>query len=289
MKIRQFIRHATSSGPLNFVLTNRLGRNAWTLFIGWFSKIESPWLAHCSIRVWSVFADLDLRDASTQQFSSLHACFTRALIPGARPQDNRPHILTSPSDGVVGAMGIVCEGLVLQAKGMAYSLDELLQSKGDANEFEGGIYITLRLTSAMYHRFHAPHDLTIDRVVHVPGDVWNVNPPALQRVARLFCRNERAAIHARLLDGAQRIALVPVAAVLVASIRLHFLDLVLHRGYRGSNRIWCSHFCPKGAELGWFEHGSTIIVLAPKGFRPVSEITCGSRVRAGQALLETSG
>ena len=72
----------------------------------------------------------------------------------------------------------------------------------------------------MYHRFHAPHDMVVERVNYIGGDTWNVNPVALARVNRLFCRNERAAIHGRLERGGHPIALVPVAAVLVASIRL---------------------------------------------------------------------
>ncbi|MDA4835375.1 phosphatidylserine decarboxylase, partial [Enterobacter hormaechei] len=82
---------------------------------------------------------------------------------------------------------------------------------------------TLRLTARMYHRFHAPHELTVDGVTYLSGDCWNVNPIALKRVERLFCRNERAVIEARLKDGTPML-LVPVAAILVASIRLSFLD-----------------------------------------------------------------
>jgi phosphatidylserine decarboxylase len=286
MNIRQSIRRFASDERVNFVLTNHLGRNAWTLLIGRFSKIESPWLAGWSIRVWRLFTDLDLSDSRSRHFTSLHACFTRELVPNARPQDMRAHIVTSPSDGIVGAMGTIAQGTALQAKGMTYPLEELLQSKGDAQQFEGGTYITLRLTSAMYHRFHAPHDVAIDRVVYVRGDTWNVNPPALARVSRLFCRNERAVIHARLLQSNLPIALVPVAAVLVASIRLHFIDVLLHLRYRGARRIWCDHACPKGAELGWFEHGSTIVVLVPKGSKPVEGLQTGARVRVGQALVE---
>ena len=74
----------------------------------------------------------------------------------------------------------------------------------------------------MYHRFHAPHDCTVLHVTYLSGDTWNVNPIALARVERLFCRNERALLRARLKTG-QVIALVPVAAILVASLRLHFL------------------------------------------------------------------
>ena len=90
----------------------------------------------------------------------------------------------------------------------------------------------------MYHRFHAPHDCEVRHVTHLSGDTWNVNPIALKRVERLFCRNERAVLRARLASG-HELALVPVAAILVASLRLHFLDLLLHPRYGGPNELPC--------------------------------------------------
>ena len=80
----------------------------------------------------------------------------------------------------------------------------------------------------MYHRFHAPHDLRVSGVTYFSGDAWNVNPPALKRVEKLFCKNERALIRTRLEASGHEVLLVPVAAVLVASIRLHFADVLLH-------------------------------------------------------------
>jgi phosphatidylserine decarboxylase len=144
----------------------------------------------------------------------------------------------------------------------------------------------------MYHRFHAPYDCTVDKVRYFSGDTWNVNPIALKRVEKLFCKNERAFLSTRLtgagpLQG-QRIALVPVAAILVASIRLHFLDVLLHMGYTGAKTIGCDAALGKGQEMGWFQHGSTVIVLAPAGFRLCEGLAQGTQVRMGQALLRWS-
>ena len=80
----------------------------------------------------------------------------------------------------------------------------------------------------MYHRFHAPYDCRVEQVTYVSGDTWNVNPIALQRIEKLFCKNERAIIRCRLNASGHLITLVPVAAILVASIRLHFVDVLLH-------------------------------------------------------------
>lgn len=269
---------------LNFLLTNRVPRIALTRCMGWFSRLRSPLLARASIAVWRLFTDLDLADAKQQRFASLHECFTRELQPGARVVDPRPDVLASPCDAIVGAGGKVGDGTLLQAKGMPYRIEDLFGSTEAAAPFIGGQYLTLRLTSSMYHRFHAPDDATLEHVTYLAGDTWNVNPIALARVERLFCRNERAAIRLRLADGTP-LALVPVAAILVASIRLHALDVRLHLRWRGPTEMPCQVRVKRGEELGWFEHGSTIIVFVPPGFVPAEGMGAGQRIRMGQALL----
>ncbi len=174
--------------------------------------------------------------------------------------------------------------MVLQAKGFPYSVVDLVGDPQLAERYRNGSYVTLRLTSSMYHRFHAPHDLRVERVTYISGDTWNVNPIALQRIERLFCKNERAAIECRLARTGQLITLVPVAAILVASIRLRFLDVRLHLRYQGPNRIECDARLGKGEEMGWFEHGSTIIVFAPPGMSLCPQWTAGDTIRMGQPL-----
>ena len=283
------LRRLFAQEDLNFLLTNRVPRFALTRFMGWFSKIRHPWVRDASIAVWRLFTDIDLSDAKKQRFDSLHDLFTRELQPGARCVDADPSILASPCDAIVGACGAV-EGLrVFQAKGFDYTLPELLGSEDAAAPWRDGCYATLRLTSAMYHRFHAPHDGRVRRVTYFSGDTWNVNPIALERIERLFCRNERAAIEMQLAQGGAPVALVAVAAILVASLRLKFCDAHLHLRYRGPNLIDCDAAVAKGDELGHFEHGSTIIVFAPRGFRLAEGIAPGTPVRMGQALMRLPG
>jgi phosphatidylserine decarboxylase len=136
----------------------------------------------------------------------------------------------------------------------------------------------------MYHRFHAPADCRVEQVNYIAGDTWNVNPVALKRVDGLFCKNERAVIRCRLASG-ELLTLVPVAAILVASIRLRFIDVRLHLRYRGPNLIPCDAPLRRGEEMGWFEHGSTIIVLAPPGMKLAEGLSLGARLSMGQALL----
>jgi phosphatidylserine decarboxylase len=273
---------------LNFLLTNRIPRNTLTRLVGRLSKVENPLIRDISIGLWRAFADLDLADAQTTQFRSMHDCFTRQLRDGARPIEPDDRHLTSPCDGIVGAHGRIEGDTLLQAKGSSYTLTELLANDaGLAQTFQHGHYLTLRLTSGMYHRFHAPHDCRVEQVNYISGEAYNVNPVALKRIGKLFCRNERAVLRCRLTASGQTIALVPVAAVLVASIRLHFLDVLLHLRYCGPHVITCDAPFRKGEEMGWFEHGSTIIVLAPPGFALCDGLREGARIRMGQKILTT--
>ena len=270
---------------IRFLLENHIPRQLANRFFGWFSQIEAPLLARASIAIWRLFADLDLSESQMQRFTSLHACFTRELKPDARPVDHDPHILTSPCDGIVGACGRIERHELIQAKGFPYALPDLLIDPQLVQLYQDGQYATLRLTPSMYHRFHAPHDCIVDKVTYVSGDTWNVNPIALNRIAKLFCKNERAVIRTMLRPSGIVITLVPVAAILVASIRLHFLDVLLNMQYRGTAEIPCQAFFSKGQEMGWFQHGSTIIVCAPKGVALCGSVQAGAVIRMGRPLM----
>jgi phosphatidylserine decarboxylase len=285
MTLRSLIATMTEQESLNFLLTNRVPRRLLTRFMGWFSRIELPLVRDASIAVWRLFCDVDLTDAKKSAFASLHDCFIRELKEGARAIDPNPAILVSPCDAIIGACGTIAHGELLQVKGRRYPLRELLADPGRANEYAGGRYVTLRLTAGMYHRFHAPHDCAVEQVVYIPGDVWNVNPAALKRVDRLYCRNERAVVRTRLATGGHVITLVPVAAILVAGIRLRFLDLSFNLRQGATTVIPGDARLRKGEEMGWFEHGSTIIVLAPDGFALCGSVQEGRVIRMGEPLM----
>ena len=280
---RSWLARIGAQEDLNFLLTNRIPRGLATRFMGWLSPIEQPLVRGVSLKLWRTFCDVDLSDAADTRFRSLHHAFTRALRPGARPADPDPDVLASPSDAIVGACGRVEDGRLYQAKGMPYALDDLLGDATLGAPFRDGVFVTLRLTAAMYHRFHAPHDLSVEGMTYISGDTWNVNPIALKRVERLFCRNERAPIRARLDRGGHPLLIVPVAAILVASMRFTFVEVGPHIRTGGSRAIPCAAHLAKGEEMGWFEHGSTIILFAPKGFELLVET--GQELRAGQALM----
>jgi phosphatidylserine decarboxylase len=284
MTARSPIRRVFEQEDLNFLLTNRIPRRLATQFIGWFSKIEQPVIRDLSIGLWQRFSDLDLSEAKKPQFRSMHDCFVRELKDGARPVDPDPKILVSPCDAVVGANGTVNDTLLYQVKGFPYTLEDLMGDQRMVDRHRNARYVTLRLKSSMYHRFHAPHDCHVDQVTYISGDTWNVNPIALRRVERLFCKNERALLATTLASG-HPVALVPVAAILVAAIRLHFLNVLLSMKHRGPNVFTCDAPFKKGEEMGWFEHGSTIIVFAHRDLVLCDTVREGATIRMGEPLM----
>ncbi len=287
MTVKSRISTIFQQEELNFLLTNRIPRRLLTQFIGWFSQIEQPLVRDLSIGVWGFFSGLDLSEAKATRFRSMHDCFIRELKPGARPIDQDPAVLVSPCDAIVGASGTIAGTELFQIKGFPYRLEDLLGDPALVDAHRNGRYVTLRLTSSMYHRFHAPHDCRVEQVTYISGDTWNVNPIALKRIEKLYCKNERAVLRTRLASGGHTVTLVPVAAILVASIRLHFLDVLLSLKYRGPNVFACDAPFRKGEEMGWFQHGSTIIVFAPDGFTLCEGVQEGARIKVGERLMRS--
>ncbi|MGZ3350736.1 MAG: archaetidylserine decarboxylase [Xanthobacteraceae bacterium] len=289
MTMRSRFLRLLEQEDLNFLLTNRIPRRLLTQFMGWFSQIEQPLVRDISIGLWRFFSDLDLREARSTKFRSMHDCFIRQLKDGARPVERSAEILVSPCDAIIGATGTIAGTNLYQIKGFPYTLEELLCDRDLVEAHRDGRYVTLRLTSSMYHRFHAPHDCRVDRVTYVSGDTWNVNPIALRRVEKLFCKNERALLRTKLTATGDTVTLVLVAAVLVASIRLNFLDVLLSLKHRGPNVMACDAPFGKGEEMGWFQHGSTVIVLAPASFSLCGSVREGGIIRVGQPLMRLIG
>jgi phosphatidylserine decarboxylase len=269
---------AGAAAWINFQVTNRLPRRLVSRAFAWFSRIEQPLVRDLSIAAWQCLSpDLDLAEARKARFTSLHDCFIRELRPGARSIDADPNVLVSPCDAIVGAAGPLRGTELIQAKGLTYTLDELLLDPRLADRHRDGCYVTLRLKASMYHRFHAPASGVVRAVARLPGDRWNVNPPAVARVERLYCRNERAVLDLELPALATAIAIVPVAAILVGGIRIH--------GLPGARRLPCHVEVRKGQELGYFEHGSTILLFAPPPIALCGHVRQGITIRMGQPLL----
>jgi phosphatidylserine decarboxylase len=282
----KIIRALTQQEQINFLITNRLPRRLLTQLMGWYSRIESPLLTRLSIFIWKLFAhDLDLSEAKKSKFTSIHDCFIRKLKDGARIIDSRDDIVTSPCDAIIGTCGNINGTTLYQAKGFPYELADLIPDKRLQRKYRDGIYITLRLKSSMYHRFHAPIDANVCQVNYISGDTWNVNPIALSRIENLFCKNERAVVELQTKNPDYDITLVPVAAILVASMKFNCLNTNLDLKYRGPNLIRCNAHYNKGDEMGYFQHGSTIILFATDKYELHKSAISGNRINMGQSLL----
>lgn len=281
-----WIERLSQHERINFFLTNRLPRRWATQFMGWFSRIEHPLVLRPSLAVWRRFGgDFRLDEAKKQTFASLHDCFTRELRKGVRPIAEEPDAIVSPCDAIVGAHGRIEGTELFQAKGFPYTLEDLFGDPQLVAKYRNGLFATLRLTSNMYHRFHAPCDCRLEEILYISGDTWNVNPITLRRIERLFCKNERAVLDLDIGDPSRSIALVAVAAILVASLRFKFLAEPLRLRYAGPNRIASGHRFAKGEEIGYFEHGSTMIVFATGSFSFSSAVAEGATIRMGEPLL----
>jgi phosphatidylserine decarboxylase len=281
------VRSMSQMEKVNFLLTNRIPRRYLTLFMGWYSKVDNRLLTRASIYIWRLFTnELNLSEAKKQEFASLHDCFIRELKPGARRIEEDKSIAVSPCDAIVGACGDIDGTTVYQAKGFPYELGELVHDNTLIDKYRNGVYVTLRLKSSMYHHFHAPVDCKVSHINYFSGDTWNVNPIALQRIEKLYCKNEHAIVDLKIEDDKKGIMLVPVAAILVASMKFNCLPDALDLNYQGPNTIACEGRYKKGEEMGYFQHGSTIIVFATSAYSLHKNISSGYRVSMGQALLE---
>jgi len=248
-----------------------------------------------------VGAELDEASLAPEQYASLSAFFTRELREGVREWPADPDVAASPVDGIVGASGSIQAGTALQAKGMPYSISELLGRERSAERYEGGAYLTLYLSPRHYHRIHAPVAGTVRTVRALPGALLPVNLPAVREVPELFPRNERVVIELeRSGDGAE-VALVAVGAFNVGRISSIFdpsLNVSPGRGISnvgdGSGlREWEYADPPeieRGCQLLAFHLGSTVVLLfgnkALAAQRLHGGLKLGAEVRLGAPLFE---
>ncbi len=254
---------------------------------GRFARIETPFLSGLSIRLFHLlFPRIDLGEADRKHhgdYSSLQDFFTRSLEQGARPIADS--VLVAPSDGTFGQSGAISQQTVLQAKGVPYSLAEFLGDSVLASTFEGGAFSTIYLAPWNYHRVHHPLTGRIIRSRHIAGDLWPVNRAAVERVAGVFARNERAWVELE-TDQGQAI-IVMVGAYNVGSIRLTACPGLGH----GTTGDWVpSTPIPviAGDELGIFEMGSTVVLILDEALRKATLGTSwpepGSSVRMGAGI-----
>ena len=252
-----------------------------------FARIRARPVKNLAIRSFLRLYPINLAEAEhpdPAHYESFNAFFTRALKPGARTVDPDPAAVVSPVDGTVSQAGPLERNLLLQAKGIRYSVADLLGGDEQwAARFEGGTFATIYLAPYDYHRIHMPLAGTLMRARFVPGDLFSVNAVTASQVPGLFTRNERVVC---VFDtAAGPMAVVLVGALFVGSMSLSWLGDVGTEPGRRVHELGGSKprvALDKGAELGRFNMGSTVILLWPRGsVRLDGHLVAGSGVRMG--------
>lgn len=250
-----------------------------------FSGFKNP-LIRWFIKKYQVNMD-EAVEQSPANYRNFNSFFTRPLKPDARPICSEPSAIISPADGTISQVGAIEDQRIFQAKGHHFTLTELLGGKQElAKLFADGQFATIYLSPKDYHRVHMPLSGELQHMVHVPGDLFSVNQTTTESVPRLFARNERIACIFNTDIGP--VGLIMVGAMIVASIETVWAGLVT------PTKKQVRHFSyakpqitklEKGAEMGRFRLGSTVILILPKGvatwnsdLHPDSKITMGSQM-----------
>jgi len=243
-----------------------------------------------AIRAFAKVYGADLAEAAdpVEAYKTFQAFFTRRLKAGARPIDDHAKVVPSPADGVLSAFGSLAGGALVQAKGVDYSLADLLGGDDDAAPYVGGSYAVVYLAPHNYHRVHSPWTGTVRQWRYLPGALYPVNALGLKRVPGLFARNERIVGHCDTEFG--RAALVMVGATCVGHMRVAFTDLACNEGMPPSGLRDCAPLLAlrRGDEFGVFEMGSTVVlVFARSELAPALPLP--SPVKVGASLLRLGG
>ena len=223
---------------------------------------------------------------SASDFETFNDFFTRELARGARPLDRDPQSLISPCDGRISQCGRITNDRILQAKGHHYTVRSLLADDPAAGDFANGFFYTIYLSPRDYHRVHMPAAGKLQRMIHVPGRAFSVSPGTVREVPGLFARNERVVSMFDTPHGP--LAMVLVGAMLVSSMDTVWAGTVNPpRARRVERTDWSRRDIEldKGAEMGRFNMGSTVIVLLPPAaVASLEEFATGDPVLMGQRL-----
>jgi phosphatidylserine decarboxylase len=233
---------------------------------------------------------IDVAEAASAQlgdYPHFNAFFTRALKPGARPLDADPASVLMPADGHVSQLGAIAAGTLFQAKGHTYTAAALLGDATAAAPFHDGVFATIYLSPRDYHRVHLPLAGRLRETRHVPGQLFSVSPATVAEVPGLFARNERLVCLFDTDHGPM--AVVLVGAMLVSGVETvwggveipPYAKNIVTKQFRDASPPVA---LARGAELGRFNMGSTVILLLPKGFSLESTLGAGTPVRMGQRL-----
>jgi phosphatidylserine decarboxylase len=262
-------------------------KNVLSRLAGALTRWEAPRaLLDRAITAFAGRYGVDLSECDAPQaYRTFGEFFARPLKPGRRPIAAGEEVVVSPVDGVVSETGLATAGRLVQAKGIDYTVGTLLGDFELAGRFEGGAWATIYLSPRDYHRIHFPLGGRVTGWQYVPGRLWPVNAASVRTVPFLFAVNERLVVHLDTAVGA--CAVVSVGATIVGRVRASFDASVPPTNLPGAQMEHRRYDEPiavdKGAELGAFEMGSTVIVLFEPG-RVALRLSPGQRVRVGEPI-----
>jgi phosphatidylserine decarboxylase len=274
-------------GRLFVWLQHLLPQHALSRLVLRATRVRTPWFKNWLVRGFLKLYPVDMTEAAQADplsFGSFNEFFTRALKPGARTIAADTRAIACPVDGTISEAGKIDGERLLQAKGRSYTLAELLAEQSWARSFEGGSFATIYLAPFNYHRVHMPLRGELKETVYVPGSLFSVNAVTASLVPRLFARNERVLT---LFDTAfGQVALVMVGALNVGSMATVWAGDITPAARRVMTRLPVPDVSlEKGAELGRFNMGSTVILLFQRGRAHwLGEVRAGAIVRLGQSL-----
>jgi phosphatidylserine decarboxylase len=275
-----------TSAPRVWLLQHLLPKNLLSACVYRIARSKRRWLKAPLIDWFARTYRIDLADAEhsdLDRYASFNEFFTRALQPGARPLAGDERTVVAPADGVLTEFGTIADGRLLQAKGRSYSVAELLDEDGhEAIELHGGGFLTIYLAPHNYHRVHVPLAGNLVHTRYVPGERFSVSVATAAAIDRLFCRNERVVCRFSTPYG-------PMHVVLVGALNVSSISTVsLGEIASGAPREWLEEPglpLARGAELGRFNLGSTVILLFGAGaVRWAEHLRPGSAVAMGHAL-----
>ena len=279
------------SDRLHGLIQRALPHTLLTALMYWSTRLQfRPW-KNWQIRWFIGRYGVDISevpDADPESYPHFNAFFTRPLRPGSRPLEGGAEAIACPSDGTISAIGDISSTMMLQAKGQHYSLHSLLGGSDDrARPFEDGCFATIYLSPRDYHRVHMPTDGRLREMTYIPGRLFSVNFATARTIPGLFTRNERLVC---LFDtDLGPMALILVGAMLVSGLETVWSGAVSppHGQAMGSWRYADDDAVQllRGAEMGRFNTGSTVIVILPRNrLRWSDSVQCGAGVRMGQAI-----
>jgi phosphatidylserine decarboxylase len=251
------------------------------------TRVRAPWFKNWLIRGFLRLYAIDMAETVQPdpfRYASFNEFFTRALKPEARALAMGPREIACPVDGAISEAGDIDGARLLQAKGRHYTLAELLAARDWAKHFEGGSFATIYLAPFNYHRIHMPLQGRLRETVYVPGRLFSVNAATAALVPRLFARNERVLTWFDTAFG--EFALILVGALNVGSIATVWAGDIAPAPQRVATPLPPRDVSlEKGAEMGRFNMGSTVILLFQKDrARWHDELRAGAAVRLGQSL-----